>query len=123
MSDSLMDKKPMELRVLLVDPQPEYIKWSGRWHWPFPEVKPHPEAVGVMIGAGVWYWAWPHAMSTEAEVDAMREELEHLRGFVGGEMLRSDYQTVDAMRSKIELLTAKLARNQSNEIVVKVGSV
>jgi len=70
--------------LILVSPQPEYIRSSGRWEWPLPEkaqfpgccksvvtasrewweyapseAKPHPMAEAVMLRDGIWYWVVP----------------------------------------------------------------
>ena len=72
------------LKLIPVEPQPDYIESSGRWRWPLPEhaqfpgcckdvvtasrewweyapteAKPHPMAEGVMLRDNVWYWAVP----------------------------------------------------------------
>jgi hypothetical protein len=69
-----------EIKLVKVDPQPTYIKESGRWRWPLPEgarregcgievvsasrewweyvpsdAKPHPFSEAVMLH-DVWYW-------------------------------------------------------------------
>lgn len=74
-----------ELKLIPVEPQPDWIKASGRWRWPLPkhacfpgchqkvltasrewweyvpsEAKPHPMAEGVMLRDYVWYWAVPN---------------------------------------------------------------
>ena len=84
--------KVKELKLILVDPQPEYIYESGRWCWPlqkqaiFPgcctevvtasrewweyapsEARPHSMAEGVMLRDNAWYWAVP--VSEKAEDD------------------------------------------------------
>ena len=73
-----------ELKLIPVEPQPDYIESSGRWRWPLPEqarfpgcctevvtasrewweyapseAKPHPMAEGVRLRDSVWYWAIP----------------------------------------------------------------
>jgi hypothetical protein len=78
------DALPTELRLIRVEPQPDYIESSGRWDWPLPEharfpgcctsvctasrewweyapseAKPHPYAEGVRLRDDVWYWAVP----------------------------------------------------------------
>ena len=74
----------LERTLIPVDPQPEYIRASGRWVWPIPDVarfpgrgthaatatsewweyaplqaKPHIFAEGIKLD-GVWYWAVPN---------------------------------------------------------------
>ena len=67
-----------EIKLVKVDPQPMYIKESGRWRWPLPgkdsvvvsasrewwqyvpsDAKPHPFAEGVRLRDDVWYWCVP----------------------------------------------------------------
>lgn len=73
-----------------VEPQPDYIESSGRWHWPLPpqacfpgcctsvvtasrewweyapsEAKPHPYAEGVRLRDNRWYWAVPSNLGGE----------------------------------------------------------
>ena len=75
-----------ELKLIPVEPQPNYIENSGRWIWPLPEnaqcegcskdvvsasrewweyvpseAKPHPMAEAVMLRDNIWYWAVPVA--------------------------------------------------------------
>jgi len=76
-----------ELKLIPVEPQPEYIVASGRWKWPLPEcaifpgcntlvytasrewweyvpseAKPHPMAEAVRLRDDIWYWAVPNDM-------------------------------------------------------------
>ena len=63
-----------EIKLVKVDPQPTYIKESGRWRWPLPgkdsvvvsasrewwqyvpsDAKPYPFSKAVMLH-DVWYW-------------------------------------------------------------------
>ena len=78
-----------ELKLIQVQPQPEYIESSGRWKWPLPEqarfpgcctdvvtasrewweyapseAKPHPMAEGVRLRDDVWYWVVPNEKLT-----------------------------------------------------------
>lgn len=73
-----------QLKLIKVEPQPDWIESSGRWHWPLPdsarfpgcctfvctasrewweyvpsEGKPHPMAEGVRL-RDAWYWAVPN---------------------------------------------------------------
>ena len=74
----------LERKLIIIQPQPEYIKSTGCWSWPLPgstkfnywhithavtasrewweyvppEAKPHLFAEGVKY-SGVWYWAVP----------------------------------------------------------------
>lgn len=89
MSNLTADLK--SLMLIPVEPQPDYIESSGRWHWPLPEralfpgcctsvvtasrewweyapseAKPHPFAEGVQLRDDRWYWAVP------AEGDSIR---------------------------------------------------
>jgi len=78
-----------ELKLIPVEPQPDYIEMSGRWCWPLPEharftgcctevvtasrewweyapseAKPHPMAEAVRLRDNVWYWAVPNDAGT-----------------------------------------------------------
>ena len=80
-----------EMKLIQVEPQPDYIENSGRWRWPLPEharfpgcctevvtasrewweyapseAKPHPMAEGVRLRDDVWYWAVPNVMWTKS---------------------------------------------------------
>jgi hypothetical protein len=96
-----------ELRLIRVEPQPEYIEASGRWKWPLspphdndgrcPAVytgsrewweyapsgaKPHPWAEGVCLRDDVWYWAIPadacHRSALKAEAPRETQPLKDL---------------------------------------------
>lgn len=72
------------MKLIRVEPQPDYLESSGRWRWPLPpkaifpncctevvtasrewweyapsEAKPHPMAEAVQLRDDVWYWAVP----------------------------------------------------------------
>ena len=73
-----------ELKLVPVEPQPDYIESSGRWRWPLPpqacfpgcstgvvtasrewweyapsEAKPHPMSEAIEMRDGKWYWTVP----------------------------------------------------------------
>ena len=78
-----------EMKLIPVQPQPEYIANSGRWRWPLPEqarfpvccvevvdasrewweyapseAKPHPMAEAVRLRDDTWYWVVPNGKLT-----------------------------------------------------------
>ena len=85
-----------ELKLVPVEPQPDYIESSGRWRWPLPpqacfpgcstdvvtasrewweyapsEAKPHPMSEAIEMRDGKWYWTVP-LPSEAVERDAAR---------------------------------------------------
>lgn len=44
----------------------------------------------------------PHCLKLKPDYDKMQAELQQLRDYVGSNMLRSDYPTVDSMRAELE---------------------
>ena len=89
-----------ELKLIPVEPQPQYIESSGRWCWPLPdkarlygcctevvtasrewwkyapsEAKPHPLAEGVRLRDDVWYWAVPNALVTRPVLQELRDRI------------------------------------------------
>lgn len=78
------------MRLVPVEPQPDYIESSGRWTWPLPpkarfpgcctsvctasrewweyapsEAKPHPMSEATLLRNGRWYWTLPAAKHKE----------------------------------------------------------
>jgi hypothetical protein len=99
-----MANQSTDLRLIRVDPQPEYIESSGRWKWPLQPphdndgrcshvytasrewweyvpsgAKPHEWAEGVRLRDDVWYWAVP----VVHEVERMRVALERIARWMG----------------------------------------
>jgi hypothetical protein len=80
----IMEKCNAKFKLIPVEPQPVFIKGSGRWRWPLPkhacfpgrcidvvtasrewweyappDAKPHPMSEAIILRDNVWYWTIP----------------------------------------------------------------